>query len=383
MISNDILNDFPARKKYHYFSTASIGLVPNPVIESLKEYLFILSQGGTSSFDEEMEVLVYDNLRKQGSKLLQCSFEDVAVFNSVSEAMNIIAWSLGLESGKIVSTVIEHPTVTYPWLRIADKKDLSVELVETTDWCIDLDDFLEKIDSQTKAVVLSHVEYLSGQKFDLAEVAQRVHEVGAHLIVDGIQAAGYTPLDVETWNVDVYITGSYKWLCAPFGSAVAYISKNIYQSEKFKPAFVGWRTNKDMWDFNAVHIDYALTARKFEYGTSGYGVKFGFTESLKYLQKIGINSIADHNRNLVKILLTELHAINGVQIISPDVRGSIVSFKFKDFKVQEVGNLLRNLDRPVEMSIRQGMIRIALHFYNTESDVLSFVENLKQILKQL
>ncbi len=381
MISNNILADFPMIEKYHYFSTASIGLVPNPVIEILKDYLIRLSLGGTLSFDEELEVLVYDNLREEGAKLMQCNSEDVAVFNSVTEAMNIIAWSLGLESGKIITTAVEFPTVTYPWLRIADKNKMTVELVEADNWCIDVENIIEKMDSQTKAVVISHVEYLTGQKFDLAKLAQQTHEAGALLIVDGIQAAGYTPLEVQKWNIDVYITGSYKWLCAPFGSAIAYISKNLY--EELNPAFVGWRTNKNIWNLDAVTIDYATTARKFEYGTSGYGVKFGLTESIKYLQKLGIENIAKHNEKLVKILLDELIHFKGIEIIIPSMRGSIVSFKFKDKNVQEICTQLRNLERPVEMSLRQGMIRIALHFYNTEADVISFVNNLKQILREL
>ena len=381
MAFKDILSDFPAREQFNYLSTASIGLVPNPVIEILKEHLITLSQGGTASFDEELEVLVYDNLRKEGAKLFQCNPEDVAVFNSVSEAMNIVAWSLEIDTGKIVSTAIEHPVVTYPWLRIAWNKAVNVELIKAENWCIDIDEFLEKIDDQTKIVVLSHVEYLSGQRFDLARISKKAHDVGALFIVDGIQAAGYTPLDLEQWNVDVYITGSYKWLCAPFGSAIAYISKKL--SEKITPAFVGWRTPEDMWNFDAVNLSFASTARKFEYGTSGYGVKFGLTESIRYLQKLGIHNIAAHNQKLVKLLLNELNTFKGVEIISPSSRGSILTFRIKDKSVQEVGQRLRNLERPVEMSLRQGMIRIALHFYNTESDVAHLVENLKIILNEV
>ena len=378
MVFNDILSDFPALKRYNYLSTASIGLVPNPVIEILKEHIITLSEGGTAAFDEELEVLVYDNLRDAGSKLFQCNPDDIAVFNGVSEAMNIIAWSLELNAGKIVSTVVEHPTVTYPWLRIASKPAINVELVQADNWCIDIDTLLDKIDTQTKIVVISHVEYLSGQRFDLARIAKHTHDVGALLVVDGIQAAGYTPLNLEKWNVDVYITGSYKWLCAPFGSSIAYISKDL--AEKITPAFVGWRTPEDMWNFDGVNLTYAPTARKFEYGTSGYAIKFGLTESIQYMLKLGIQNIDTHNKKLVNQLISDLTAINGVDIIAPSTRGSIVAFRIKDKPVQEVGQRLRKLERPVEMSVRQNMIRIALHFYNTEADVIHLVDNIKQIL---
>jgi len=108
MALKDILSDFPAREQFNYLSTASIGLVPNPVIEILKEYLITLSQGGTASFDEELEVLIYDNLRKEGTTLFHCNPEDVAVFNSVSEAMNIVAWSLKKNDAIVVQHVTKY-----------------------------------------------------------------------------------------------------------------------------------------------------------------------------------------------------------------------------------------------------------------------------------
>jgi selenocysteine lyase/cysteine desulfurase len=98
---------------------------------------------------------------------------------------------------------------------------------------------------------------------------------------------------------------------------------------------------------------------------------------------LGIQNIADHNQKLVKLLLNELNAINGVEIITPSTRGSIIAFKIEGKKTQEVGQRLRTLERPVEMSIRQGMIRIALHFYNTESDIDHLVENLKNMLNEI
>jgi len=381
MVFNKILKDFPIVSKVNYLSTASIGLVPTPVIEAVKEFSVELARQGTLFLDEEKESMVYDGLRREGAKLLGCNEEDIAIFNSVTEALNCIAWSLELKEGKIVSTDVEFPTVTYPWLRIARKENVEVKLVNAKNWYVPLEDLLDEINENTKVVVLSHVEYLTGQKHNLKEIAKCAHDVNAIVIVDGVQAAGYLPLNVKELDVDVYITGSYKWLVAPFGTAIAYISKKLYSD--LEPMFVGWRSKENMWDLNPRELSYASTARKFEYSTSAYSVKIGLAESIKYLREIGIEKIYNHNMKLIQTAMEELSSIEHVNLVTPtnrDERGSIVTFGVDKEDPKEIVRKLRKLARPVELTIRQNMIRISPHIYNTEEDISHFTDNLRKIL---
>jgi len=376
MAIKEILGDFPIIEKVNYLNSASIGLVPETVIERTKEFFVDLTRGGTLTLDEEKEALVYDGLRQEGAKLLGCDPDDIAIFNSVSEAMNSIALSLDLREGRVVSTGIEFPSVTYPWLRIARKGKIEVKLVEAKNWSISVDDLLSEISEETRVVALSHVEYLNGQKWDVKKIAKQAHKVGAILVVDGIQAAGYLPLNVREIAADVYITGSYKWLIAPFGTAIAYISKKL--CDELEPALVGWRSTEDMWNFNARELTFAAKARKFEYSTSAYDAKLGLVESIKYLRKVGIGKIYEHNMALNKILSQELDSIKGVNIITPQDRGSIVTFYIEGKDSKNVAEKLRKLKRPVELSIRLNMIRLSPHLYNTEEDILQFLESLKK-----
>jgi len=381
VVIKDTLSDFPTVETVNYLNTASIGLVPLQVIEKTKEFLAELARCGTLALDEERESLVYDGLRREGAKLLGCDEKDVAIFNSVSEALNCIAWSLELKGGKVVSTDVEFPSVTYPWLRIARKENVEVKLVNAKNWYVPLDDLLNEIDENTKIVVLSHVEYLTGQKHDIKKIAKRAHEVNAIVIIDGIQAAGYLPIDVKELGVDVYITGSYKWLLAPFGTAIAYVSKKL--CEKLEPAFVGWRSKEDMWNFNPKELSYALTARKFEYSTSAYSVKIGLVESIKYLREIGMEKIYNYNMKLTEIAIDELNSIKYVNLVTPvnrDERGSIVTFRVDKEDPKKIAEKLHKLERPIELSIRQNMIRISPHIYNTEEDISHFVDSLRNIL---
>jgi len=376
-----LLDDFPTTKTVDYLNAASIGLVPNPVIERSTEIETELAKGGTLALDEEKETLIYDGLREEGGKLFSCDSEDIAIFSSTTEALNCFAWSLELKDGKVISTGVEFPSVTYPWLRIARKENVKVKLITAENWRIPIDVILNEIDDDTRVVVISHAEYLTGQKFnnnDIKRIAKQVHKAGGLLVVDGIQAAGYLPINVRELDVDIYIAGSYKWLLAPFGTAIAYVAKKL--CDKLEPVLVGWRSTEDIWNFDAQELSYASTARKFEYSSSAYSVKLGLAESIKYLRNIGIKNIYDHNKKLVDILAEELISIENVDIITPEDRCSILTFGLKDKDSKLVAKELRNLKRPIEFSLRLGLLRIAPHIYNTEADILHFVENLKEIL---
>lgn len=376
----DVSSDFPVCNKLNYLNAASIGPVPKQVIEASTRFSADIASGGTKTLTEEKEDMIYDGLREAGSRLFNCRPEDVAAFNSVSEAINCIAWSLGVKEGKLVSTNIEFPSVTYPALRMAAMdQNISAVLVEAKNWEVHLVDILDEIDETTRTVFITHVENLTGQIHDVKKIAEKAHDVGAAVIVDGIQAAGYIPLDINKLGVDAYITGSYKWLCAPFGTAIAYISRNLY--EEIDPVFVGWRTSEEIWDFNAEMITYPSSARKFEYSTSAYGVKMGMVESIRYILSLGIGEIYKHNMGLDEMLRDELQQIKGVELLSIDSHGPIVSFTVKEKNSGMIKKSLQSLDRPVELSVRNELIRVSPHFYNSKMDINEFIDGLKKAIR--
>ena len=187
----DLTHDFPICKELNYLNAASIGPVPDPIIEKSTKFSADIAKGGTKTLTEEREDMIYDGLREEGGRLFNCHPEDIAVFNSVTEALNCVAWSLELNDGKLVSTNIEFPSVTYPALRMAHKeKKISTTLVPAKDWNVPIDDILNEIDNSTKAVFITHVENLTGQVHDIKRIAERAHEVGAVVIVDGILPQG-------------------------------------------------------------------------------------------------------------------------------------------------------------------------------------------------
>ncbi len=381
----DLLNEFPALSKFIYLSTASIGLTPKRVVKAINEFLEGILLEGTAYLNEEKEANVFEELRSFGAKLLGCSEDEVGIFSSVTEAVNSIAWALS-RGGKVVSTAVEFPTIIYPWVRVGKEKGWEVKLVHAKNLIVNEEDLLSAIDEGTRAVCLSHVEFLTGQKFDLTKIARKAHEVGALLIVDGVQAAGYLPINVKELDVDIYITGSYKWLVGPMGAAIAYIRRELYES--LEPGLVGWRSVEDMWSLSTGPLRYAGTARRFEYSTSAYEAKVGMAKSIEYILSIGVESIYTHNMRLTDYAIKELAAMDRIEVITPHEisrRGSIVTFKVKDLKSEVVAKELikQCRERKPEFNIRRGFLRISPHFYNDEEDIEEFLSSLKKAVSAL
>jgi|Deesub1362B_J571_1020462.scaffolds.fasta_scaffold00004_222 selenocysteine lyase/cysteine desulfurase len=365
----EYIHEFPSITKVNYLNTASIGLIPNSTLKRMTEFIEQCSLEGTLFLDEERERQIYEDLRESVSLLLNCGKEEVAIFTSVTEALNAIAWSLYPFKGNVISTSIEFPSVTYPWIRVAQiDKEVNVNLLDAKELFIDTDELLNLINDETKVVSISHVEYLTGQINDIKKISRCARDVGAAVIVDGIQAAGYLPVNVRELDVDVYIIGGYKWLLGPFGAAAAYISKRF--GDKIYPALVGWRTPVDIWKFDANKLDYANTARKFEFSTTAYYSMIGMDASIQYLLKIGISKIYRHNKELVSMLEHDIKNMKSLSVI-PDreniERGSIITIKVDnpDILTKEV----RKLKRPIEYSIRNNLVRISPHIYNTYEDI--------------
>jgi selenocysteine lyase/cysteine desulfurase len=223
------------------------------------------------------------------------------------------------------------------------------------------------VDSQTRVISISHVQYLTGQRLDLGALADLAHNHGAVLVVDATQSAGQVPIDVAAADVDVVITGAYKWLGSTFGAAVCYLAPSVI--DRFNPPFVGWRSTVDPYELDAHFLPLAGSARKMEYSTMSYASAFALGLSIRYTLGLGVGSVLRHNLDLADQLLAGLDE-RGATILTPrqrDMRAGIVTARFEGRDGEDVARRLT--EGGVIVSPRVGSTRFSLHHYNTPADV--------------
>ena len=371
--------DFPACTRYCYLNAASVALMHRSAGDAIIAWQTDLAENGTVNFTDEAEVGVYDDLRSAAGELFCARNSDIAVGSSTTELMSSLAWSLAPDQDQtIVGTSTTFPTTMYPWQRVARQVGCKVDLVDAdSNGHIGIEELLARIDERTAIVALSHVEFRTGQTYDLRTIATQAHKYGARLVVDATQSAGQVPIDVLDSGVDAIVAGGYKWLCGPFGAAVMYLSPGL-QEMNLDPGTVGWRSHENIWDLDTNRLNYPDSARRFEAGTMAYGCAIGLARAIEHLNSVGVENILSHNKALNEILRAEL-ANRGAVFLTPEGQSSsIETFVIPGRDSAEMTRTLNEAN--VNVSYRAS-IRVSPHLYNNENDIGRLIEVVDEAIK--
>ncbi len=361
---------FPHLEDVVYLNAGSIGLMPLPVQEAAAAFERDIWLRGTTGFDEAAETACLEDARGAAALLLKANRDDVAIVKSATEAFGMVAWWVQPpQSTNVVTIDIEHPSTAYPWLRVARETGAEARLVRVWDdpASLSLEKVAERVDEETSVIVVSYVQYSTGYRFVLKELADLAHAHGALLAVDATQAAGMAPVDVGADDIDILVAGGYKWLCGPFGAAVCWLRPEL--REAFDPPFVGWRSTVDPYTFDARTMPIAPTARSMEYSTMGYGSAVALGRALEYLNDLGVDRVLAHDQTLAARLADGLRSL-GATVLTPEDdahRGGIVTARYPGRNGEEVAGRLN--DAGVIVSPRFGATRFSLHYFNDERDV--------------
>ena len=359
---------FPPAEQYVYMDAASVGLSHVRGAEAISDWQRALAERGTVAFTEQDEVDCLDNLNDAAARLFNATQDDIATASSETVLMSSLAWAVMPEAdSNIVSTETTHPSTIYPWMRVAEHTGAEVRWARANSaLSIDPDELENLIDDATSVVCLSHVEWGTGQVFDLKRFADAAHRHGAICVIDATQSAGQVPIDVQASGVDAVATSTYKWLCGPFGTGMMYVSPKL---QTLSPGIIGWRSHRDMWDFQADRLEYADSARRYEFGTMAYGTAFGATVSTNYLLDISIERIADHNRVLSNRLMEGLSELDADVLGPGDTaqRSATVAARFPGKDSADFARTLKQAN--VIASLRRDFIRFSPHLYNSTDDI--------------
>jgi cysteine desulfurase / selenocysteine lyase len=237
---------------------------------------------------------------------------------------------------------------------------------------------VELVDHDTAVICVSHVQYATGFRFDLRQLADLAHAHDALLVIDATQSAGMLPIDVRRDDVDVLVSGSYKWLCSAFGAALCFVRPEL--AETFVPPFVGWRSTLDPFNLDAVSMPLAPGVRAMEYSTVAYGSGIALGGAVEYLLEIGVDRIFEHDLRLGDALVVGLRGL-GASFITPldqGLRSPIVGARFPGSDPADLHRRLAQHD--VHTSLRLDAVRFSPHLFNHDADVERALEVLARIL---
>jgi selenocysteine lyase/cysteine desulfurase len=365
---------FPITQTYNYLNHAAVSPPPAPTVAAVESQLRDVNINGSLNYRHW--VATKERTRQMVAGIMGARPEQVAFMRNTSDALSSVANGLRWQTGdNLVTFQREFPSNMYPWLRLRDTLGVEIRVCEEQNGRIDLEQLISLIDDHTRVVAISHVQYASGFRADLARLGQAARRHDALLVVDIIQSLGVMPLDVEGELIDVAAAAGHKWLLTPEGIGLLYLSDRA--RERIQPTLVGWVSVPDPDDYNNFEQGWNRGTLAWETGTGPSALFYGMEASLKLLTETGIRRIADYLEELTDHLCERLKH-SAYEVVSSRMSGEksqIVCIRHRgSLSPMSVYVHLKELN--IVTAPRGERLRVSPHLYNSPEEIDALVESL-------
>ncbi|HEX8524527.1 MAG TPA: aminotransferase class V-fold PLP-dependent enzyme [Tepidisphaeraceae bacterium] len=370
---------FPVLSHCDFFNHAGVCPLPRPAADAFRKYA---AESERSAYLNNSWYTDVERLRILAASIINAQRDEIAFIKNTSEGISIVASGLDWQWGdRIVTTAVEYPANIYPWMEVARSHGVKLVMVpeETApdgSRQVPLDKILkEAADPRTRLVSLSHVEFASGQRHDIATIGAFCRQNKKLFNVDAIQSVGVLPVDVKAMNIDYLSADGHKWMLGPEGAGIFYCRRELL--DRTRPLMIGWMNVINPEQYG--QYDYTLKpdAGRFESGTYNVPGLLSLKASLELLSTIGIDRIAQRIQHLTQHLADRL-PLRGYKVLSPRTNNDwsgILSFQSPTHDHSEIIRTLRKSHK-TEIALREGRLRVSPHFYNTEEQLDRLLANL-------
>jgi cysteine desulfurase/selenocysteine lyase len=267
---------------------------------------------------------------------------EVVFVRNATEAINLVARAWGEANvgpgDRIVLTEMEHHSNIVPWQQLAERVGAEIEWAPIDgDGLLDLEALAALLQREPKLVAVTHVSNVLGTENPVAEIGRMAHAAGALILVDGAQAAPKLPLDVAELGVDFYALTGHK-LYGPTGIGALWARLDLLRE---MPPFLGGGSM--IRKVGREGTTYADPPARFEAGTPAIAQAIGMAAALRWLDALGMDAVAAHERQVADYALERLAAVPGLRVFGPP-RGTErigpVSFEIEGIHAHDVSEIL-------------------------------------------
>ncbi len=284
---------------------------------------------------------LYEQTRTSVQKYINATDKNEIVFTKgATEAINLVANTFGQkyldEGDEVLITELEHHSNYVPWHFLRKSKKINIEFAEVNDQGeVTLEEIEKKITDRTKIICITHLSNVTGAILPIKEIVKLAHSKGIPVLVDGCQGAPHLKLDMQDLDCDFYAISGHK-MYGPTGIGVLYAKKKWL--EDLPPYQGGGGMIREV---KKKGISYGELPNKYEAGTMATAQVIAFNESIKFLEKIGIENIEKHEKELLDYAVDLLGKNNSVNIIgSPKNKGGVISFTIEGIHPHDVATIL-------------------------------------------
>jgi len=393
--------DFPMLKQdIIYLDNGATSLKPQTVIDKQVDYYENYSANAhRGDYDISFKVdLEYENTRDLVKDFIGAKRKEEIVFTSgTTDSLNLIVSGFFagiLEPGdEILLTKMEHASNIMPWFRVAGETGAKINYIPLDDNnFVTIENVKKVITPNTKVISLAEITNVVGDIRPIKEICDFAHERDIFVVVDGAQSVPHKKIDVVDTDVDFLAFSAHKML-GPTGVGVLYAKYELMQN--IEPINLGGGMNESFDSPEKMVLKEVPT--RLEAGTPNIAGVIGFGEAIKYLNRIGIDKIEKYEKNLRNYLIEKLVSIPHIDILNLEADSGIVAFNVEGIFSEDVayflnkygicvraGNHCAKLTKDV-LGVANSL-RVSLYFYNTECEIDSLIELLKdkdKIMKEM
>lgn len=381
--------DFPMlRNDIIYFDNGATTFRPNVVIDKLCEYYRNYSCNAHRG-DYKLSLKVdeeYENTRTLVRNFINAKSNKEIIFTSgATNSLNKIIFGYFknyLSSGdEIILTKAEHASNVLPWFELAECQDLKIKYIPLNrNLTFDVCDLDKVVTPNTKVISIAHVTNVVGDIRNIKEIIKYAHQKNILVVIDGAQSLPHLNIDVQELDIDFLVFSAHK-MCGPSGVGVLYAKEELLNN--IKPIEYGGGMNA-IFTYDGVR-QYSDLPHLLEAGTPNIADVIAFSETIKYLDSIGMDKIHEYEYELKKYAISKMEKINNIIIYNKDSESGIVTFNIKDVFAQDLAIYLDKYNICVragnhcakilkdELGIKN-TCRVSFYFYNTKEEIDRMVE---------
>ena len=382
-------------KQLIYLDNANSSQKPKSVIDRISKFyskefsnigrsVHSLAVTATNRFEDTRDLVKkYINAKSR---------EEIIFTKNATEAINLVASSYGenfIKKGdEILITELEHHANYVPWHFLRQKKGAVIKFAECNEKGeVDIDEIKKLISDKTKIIAVTHLSNVTGAIMPIKKIVDLASKKKIPVLVDGCQGAPHLQLNMQELGCDFYAISCHK-MYGPTGVGILYAKKKWV--DVLPPYQGGGGMIEEVKKDN---ITYPQSPTKYEAGTLQTAEVVGFSESIKFIEDIGIKNIMEHERKILEYGLEEIKKNNSVRVIGdPKKRGSIISFTIKGIHPHDIATILDEDG----VAIRAGhhccqilhekmgisaSARASLGIYNTKDDIDALSNAIKKCNK--
>jgi cysteine desulfurase / selenocysteine lyase len=377
-----------------YLDSANTSQKPQVVIEAMAAH-YALHNGNVARSVHTLgteSTEAYEGARAKVAAFINAPSADEVVFTkNATEAINLVAYSFGarLRPGdEIVISEMEHHSNIVPWQLLCERTGATLRWFGITDTGrLDESNVEELVNERTRLVSIAHTSNVLGTVNATARITERVRQVGALLMLDCSQTVPHRGFDVVDHDADFIVFTGHKML-GPTGIGVLWGRGELLAQ---MPPFLGGGSMIETVKLTGT--TYAAPPARFEAGTPPIVQAIGLGAAIDYLNEIGMDAIAWHEKELTAYALEALDTVAGIRIYGPKVpvgRGATLSFGLDGVHPHDVGQVLDSLGIQVRVGHHcakpvcdrfgvPAMTRASFYLYTTTEEIDALVRGLEQV----